>query len=67
MIGRVTRSGIIHSMAGCRVCHGSEAPWQSKNALALAAKHHDATGHPTWCEQCISVAYGDDQEEGEKK
>ena len=57
---RETRAGIVHSMAGCRQCHGSEAKWQSRNALAVAAKHHDATGHTTWCEQVMSVKYGPD-------
>ena len=53
---RKTRAGITGCMAGCFVC-GKE--WQSKNALALAARHHDATGHATWAEQVLSVRYGD--------
>ncbi len=57
---RKTRSGVIHAIAGCHICHGEyETGWDSKNALALAAQHHDRTGHPTWAEQCISVKYGD--------
>lgn len=55
---RETRAGVIHAIAGCYVCHGHESHWDSKNALALAAQHHDRTGHPTWAEQCISVKYG---------
>lgn len=55
--GRETRAGIVARMAGCFVCH-AEAPWHGKNALALAARHHDATGHPTWCEQVMVVRYG---------
>ena len=55
---RETRSGIIHAIGGCHVCHGSEAQWEGKNAMACAARHHDATGHSTWVEQCISVKYG---------
>lgn len=45
-------------MAGCFVCKGSIAIWTSKNALALAARHHDATGHQTWADQALSVRYG---------
>lgn len=56
---RETHAGIVSRMAGCFVCH-SEAQWTGKNALALAARHHDATGHPTWCEQVMSVRYGSD-------
>lgn len=59
---RPTRSGIVHVMAGCRECHGEDAHWQSKNALACAARHYDATGHTTWCEQVLSVVYGEDVE-----
>jgi hypothetical protein len=29
-----------------------------KNAMALAAKHHDQTGHPTWADQYLMVRYG---------
>ena len=57
---RETRAAIVHSIAGCLQCHGSEAKWQSRNSLAVAAKHHDATGHTTWCEQVLSVKYGPD-------
>ena len=60
---RETRSGITHSMAGCHQCHGTEAQWSGKNALAVAARHHDATGHTTWCEQVMSVRYGPDLED----
>lgn len=48
--------------AGCFVCHGSDAVWTSKNALALAARHHDSTGHQTWAEQHLSIRYGADAE-----
>lgn len=55
---RETRAGITSSMAGCWHCGGSDARWHGKNALAVAARHHDATGHSTWCEQVMSVSYG---------
>lgn len=58
---RETRSGVVSVIAGCVVCHGpSVAGWDSANAMALAARHHDATGHPTWAEQVVSVRYGPD-------
>ncbi|KKL45291.1 hypothetical protein LCGC14_2357180, partial [marine sediment metagenome] len=40
--------------------NGTESKWEGKNALAVAARHHDSTGHTTWCEQTISVRYGPD-------
>lgn len=45
-------------MSGCYQCGGVDARWHGKNALALAARHHDSTGHTTWCEQVMSVRYG---------
>ena len=45
--------------AGCFQCWGSEAHWQTKNAQALAARHHDATGHETWVDVNMSIRYGD--------
>ncbi|WP_234055901.1 hypothetical protein [Xanthobacter sp. NM-44] len=45
-------------MSGCYHCGGADARWHGKNALALAARHHDSTGHTTWCEQVMSVRYG---------
>ncbi|WP_200925659.1 hypothetical protein [Sphingomonas sp. Leaf22] len=46
--------------AGCFVCHGDAAFWTSANAQALAAQHHDRTGHQTWCRIAMSVTYGSD-------
>lgn len=45
-------------MAGCFECNGSIAIWTAKNAMAIAARHHDATGHMTWADQALSVRYG---------
>lgn len=56
---RVTYSGISSSLAGCFDCNGTDAIWFAKNAMAVAARHHDATGHATWCDQVISVRYGE--------
>jgi hypothetical protein len=44
--------------AGCVTCHGQGTGWTGANALALAARHHDATGHATWCDTHLSVRYG---------
>lgn len=41
--------------AGCRNC---QARWSGKNAQAVAAKHHDATGHETWVEVNMAITYG---------
>lgn len=55
---RERTSGVVDAKGGCRTCHGSETYWWSRNAVACAARHHDATGHPTWAEQTIVVHYG---------
>lgn len=44
--------------AGCFVCNGITVIWTSANAMAVAARHHDATGHRTWADQALSVRYG---------
>lgn len=44
--------------AGCFTCGGCEAIWQGGQAQGTAARHHDATGHPTWCDVVMSVRYG---------
>ena len=49
-------------VAGCFVCHGNEGHWEKNNAQGVAARHHDATGHTTWCDIHTSVRYGDDTE-----
>ena len=52
----------LDAIAGCFTCNGSDYIWHSKNALAIAAKHHDKTRHPTWCDQNLSVRYGEKNE-----
>lgn len=44
--------------AGCFVCHGYDAHWHGGNAQGVAARHHDATGHATWCDVHLSIRYG---------
>ena len=46
------------TLAGCFICHGDAPFWTSANAQALAARHHDRTGHQTWCRIALSVTYG---------
>lgn len=46
-------------MAGCYQCNGADALWHEKNAQAVAARHHDATGHTTWVDVSMSITYGD--------
>lgn len=47
-------------VGGCFVCNGSAAIWTAKNAMAIAARHHDTTGHSTWAQQSLFVRYGAD-------
>lgn len=44
--------------AGCYACHGTAAHWTGPNAQALAARHHDTTDHPTWCNIQLAIVYG---------
>jgi hypothetical protein len=44
--------------AGCLVCYGEKARWTSANAQAVAAQHHDRTGHATWCDKVEQISYG---------
>ena len=44
--------------AGCFTCFGDQAKWFGGNAQGVAARHHDATGHPTWAEVYMGVYYG---------
>ena len=41
--------------AGCSTCQDR---WSGKNAQAVAARHHDKTGHETWVEVVMRVRYG---------
>lgn len=47
-----------HAVAGCGQCGGAQPRWRGANAQGVAARHHDATGHPTWCTITMSIAYG---------
>lgn len=48
----------MHVLAGCFQCNGTDYIWNAANAQAVAAKHHDKTGHETWVDSTISIRYG---------
>jgi hypothetical protein len=56
---RAMRSTVTSARGGCQQCHGGNAGWHKKNALALAAQHSDRTGHVTWAETITRTTYGD--------
>jgi hypothetical protein len=58
---RITRTA-RSVLAGCFECWGEYYHWQGPNAQALAARHHDATGHETWADVTLRVRYGKPQE-----
>lgn len=50
--------------AGCFTCYGSDAKWWGAQAQGTAARHHDATGHPTWSDVVLCVRYGREERDG---
>jgi len=44
--------------AGCHFCNGEQPLWTNSFAQAMAARHHDATGHRTWTNIETHVRYG---------
>lgn len=64
MWGRSRKSGVIHAYAECQTCG---VVYDSRNALGLAAQHHDKTGHTINTEQCISVTYGNFDSDDDKE
>lgn len=55
MAQRKTRTGIVSVSGWCLNC---EKKWDARNALGLAALHHDKTGHEVQVEQTMVIAYG---------
>lgn len=55
MARRFHSSDLTRAEWGCERCTKGG---HSKNAQALAAKHHDKTGHPSWAELTTRVQYG---------
>lgn len=50
-------------LGGCFVCKADGmAIWRGGNAQGVAARHHDATGHQTWCDVAMSIRYGNGAE-----
>ncbi len=54
-------------VAGCSVCNDGEAQWFANNAQAVAAKHYDLTGHPTWVNLTLDFWYGPHESSGGKR
>ncbi len=50
-------------LAGCWQCWGGDYHWHGPNAQAVAARHHDATGHTTWVDVNMSIQYGEDRDD----
>lgn len=48
---------LVHALAQCRHCDKS---WESRNAMGVAARHHQATGHTVIVEVCYAHFYGKD-------
>lgn len=55
---RKTWTSLQAIQAGCFECNGDMAMWFARNSQAVAALHHDKTGHATWCEFSRGVYYG---------
>ena len=53
---RTTYTGVMGANAWCETC---SKHWQSRNAIGVAARHHDATGHYVQFEQIITGSYGE--------
>lgn len=45
--------------AGCHECGEDAVLWHQPNAIGVAARHHDATGHTTWATVWNGIIYGD--------
>lgn len=52
---RPTKSRVVRARADCQSCGWGR---MGKNALGLAARHHDDTGHRVVARQEIEVTYG---------
>jgi len=53
-IRRRTHSGITRASSACQNCDWTA---RTRNALGLAARHADTTGHAVRTEQCMVVIY----------
>ena len=54
-MARQHHTTVTNAKGGCGRCN---AQWDGKNAVAMAARHHDNTRHPTWAEQTQRTEYG---------
>jgi hypothetical protein len=55
MTSRQHHSHLVSARAGCDRCTFTA---NKSNAQALAAKHTDKSGHPTWVEITNRISYG---------
>ena len=51
-------SMVMQRQGGCFRCHGGNAAWFGKNAVGVAARHYDATGHHVWVDTIMTTQYG---------
>lgn len=51
----MSRMRLIHALATCNTCGKT---WGSRNAQAVGARHHQATGHEVYVEVGLAVRYG---------
>ena len=51
---KVIRRGVLDAAADCKDCEWKAC---SRNALALAARHHDRTGHQVSAHETWGVTY----------
>ena len=58
---RETYTGLLEASWYCETCHGDEKIRYTRNALAVAARHHDATGHVVRVQEVRTVRYGGGQ------
>ena len=63
-MSRVSKTVVVNAFGNCERC---SARWNGKNALALAAQHHDRTGHVTVADQTQRTRYGDARKPGRAK
>jgi len=57
-VSKRERSLTVTMRAGCNTCHSGQAFWLGRNAQAVAARHHDKTGHQTWVDASMLTTYG---------
>lgn len=54
---------VASAKGGCRRCGKL---WDARNAMAVAAKHAERTGHETWAEQTLTAWWGNPHHQQER-